>query len=196
MYEYRKMTPAQKARVVTDRKANGYPWHATPHFGGQGAYMVSASCYEHRNVLCSSARLIEYADVLLRGIEEELGGAVRAWVVLPNHYHLVVHVDLRAFGRWIARIHNGMATQWNREDGTPGRKVWHRFSDRAIRNERHYRASVNYVHGNPVKHGYVEDSRDWPWSSLHEYLQTLGREQLAEWWRQYPVGSYGKGWDD
>jgi len=28
------------------------------------------------------------------------------------------------------------------------------------------------------------------------YLDLLGRERLAEWWRQYPVGDYGRGWDE
>ena len=122
-------------------------------------------------------------------------GIVHAWVVLPNHYHVLGEVDLTAFSKWIARLHNGKATQWNREDATLGRRVWYRFSDRRIRNERHYRASMNYIHGNPVKHRYVEDARAWPWCSLHEYLKTFGRAQLVEWWLAYPVREYGRGWD-
>jgi putative transposase len=121
---------------------------------------------------------------------------VLAWVVLPNHYHLLMEGDLRVFARRIARLHNGTATQWNREDGTPRRKVWHRFSDRIIRSERHYYASLNYIHANPVRHGRVARAADWAWSSLSMYMEIVGSEELADWWRRYPVGEYGKGWDD
>jgi len=129
-------------------------------------------------------------------LEDDADIDILAWVVLPNHYHLLIEGDLRLFARRIARLHNGTATQWNREDGTPGRKVWHQFSDRVIRSERHYYASLNYIHANPVKHGYAPLAQDWPWSSFGFYLDMIGRERLAEWWREYPVDDYGKGWDE
>ncbi|MFQ5652783.1 MAG: transposase [bacterium] len=129
-------------------------------------------------------------------MEQDVKGKIVAWVVLPNHYHLVADVDLALFGPWTGRLHNGKSTQWNREDNSLGRKVWYRCSDRKIRGEGHYYASLNYLHFNPVKHKYVEEAGDWPWSSLHTYLETVGREKLNEWWRKYPIRKYGKGWDD
>ncbi len=33
--------------------------------------------------------------------------------------------------------------------------------------ERH----VDYIHWNPVKHGYVRSPADWPCSSFHDYLR-------------------------
>jgi putative transposase len=135
--------------------------------------------------------------VIAQFCEENLDDIdVRAWVVLPNHYHLLMEGDLRVFAQRIARLHNGAATQWNREDGTPGRKVWHRFSDRIIRSERHYYASLNYIHANPVKHGHAANAEAWAWSSLSLYMEMVGREQLADWWREYPVADYGRGWDE
>ena len=190
------MTPEQRAEVLARRKERGYPWHAPPHFEGEGLYMLSATCYEHRHVMAPPARRTELAECLLCGMETDVGAKVHAWVVLPNHYHVLAHGELAAMGRWMGRLHNGKSTQWNRQDGTPGRRVWRRYTDRRIRNERHYYASVNYIHGNPVKHGYVTDARAWPWSSLHEYLEVHGRERLVEWWRRYPVRDYGRGWDE
>ena len=29
---------------------------------------------------------------------------------------------------------------------------------------------IDYVHWNPKKHGYVENVRDWPWSTFHRYV--------------------------
>jgi putative transposase len=195
VYEYRDMTEAERAKVLAGRKLHLRPWHAPPHFDQtEGVYLISAACYEHRPIMPTEDRRTEWETAVCsrlgRGIE------IRAWVVLPNHYHLLIAGDLGVFARRIARLHNGIATQWNREDGAPERKVWHRFSDRVIRSERHYYASLNYIHTNPVKHRHAATPDAWTWSSLSLYMEMVGRERLAEWWREYPIGEYGKGWDE
>ena len=40
------------------------------------------------------------------------------------------------------------------------------YFDRAIRDERHFRAVVEYVEHNPVMAGLCEAPEDWPWSSV------------------------------
>jgi putative transposase len=35
--------------------------------------------------------------------------------------------------------------------------------------DRDYSRHVDYVHYNPVKHGYVERVGDWPYSTFHRY---------------------------
>ncbi len=62
--------------------------------------------------------------------------------------------------------------------------------------ERHLWASINYVHHNPVKHGYVTRWQDWPWSSAISFLADVGTERAKEIWREYPVKDYGKNWDE
>ncbi len=84
----------------------------------------------------------------------------------------------------------------NAEDHARGRQVWCRCQDRIMRSERHFYTSINYIHNNPVKHGYVKKWQEWPWSSVHWYLQEKTRDWLLDLWRQYPVLDYGKGWDD
>ncbi len=199
MYNYRKMTREERAKVLAMRKTQGRPWHAPPHFGQtSGVYMISAACYEHLPIMATDRRREEWERALMDTLGLIVPGEldIRAWVVLPNHYHLLIEGNLRAFARRIARLHNGKATQWNREDQAQGCRVWHRFSDRLIRSEQHYYASLNYIHANAVKHGYAVSAEDWAWSSFSLYLEAVGRECLAEWWRQYPVGEYGKGWDE
>ena len=39
-----------------------------------------------------------------------------------------------------------------------------------IRDDRDYRYHVDYVHVNPLKHGYVRRAADWPYSTLHRYV--------------------------
>jgi putative transposase len=64
-----------------------------------------------------------------------------------------------------------------------------------MRSERHYFATLNYIHNNPVKHGYVQKWQDWPFSSAREYLEKVGFEMASTIWKEYPVLDFGKGWD-
>jgi putative transposase len=42
----------------------------------------------------------------------------------------------------------------------------------------------------------VTSPYDWPWSSVHWYLEHEGRAWLRDVWQRYPLRSYGKDWDD
>jgi len=59
----------------------------------------------------------------------------------------------------------------------------------------HYHVLVNYIHNNPVKHGYVDNWQDWLWSSAAQFLERVGRERALQIWREFPVLDYGKKWD-
>src|SRR5437588_488143 len=75
-------------------------------------------------------------------------------------------------------------------------QVWCGAAERYMRNDAHFWATMNYVHNNPVHHGYVERWQDWPFSSAQEYLAEMGREFAEKTWREYPILDYGEGWDD
>jgi putative transposase len=64
-----------------------------------------------------------------------------------------------------------------------------------MRSDRHYFTTLNYVHHNPVHHGYVRTWQEWPWSSCHWYLDTVGRDWLVGLWKEYPLRDYGRKWD-
>jgi len=34
---------------------------------------------------------------------------------------------------------------------------------------------IDYIHWNPVKHGYVKDPDDWPYSTFREWNKEFGR---------------------
>jgi hypothetical protein len=54
-----------------------------------------------------------------------------------------------------------------RERGLWQRRYW----EHAIRDDADLERHVDYVHFNPVKHGYVTQVRDWPFSSFHLYVE-------------------------
>jgi hypothetical protein len=40
-----------------------------------------------------------------------------------------------------------------------------------IRDDHDMQTYVDYIHFNPVKHGYVKRPVDWQWSSIHRYIR-------------------------
>jgi putative transposase len=112
---------------------------------------------------------------------------IAAWTILPNHYHLLVGVmDFELIPTTLQMLHGGTSYAWNKEDGYTGRKVWYKYTDRYIRNEKHYYCALNYIHFNPVKHGYAKSPYEWRWSSLRLYEEDFGREWLQTMWQEYP----------
>jgi putative transposase len=41
-----------------------------------------------------------------------------------------------------------------------------------IQDERDFAKHVDYLHYNPVKHGYVPKMRDWAYSTFHRYIKS------------------------
>ncbi len=89
-----------------------------------------------------------------------------AWVVMPNHVHLVIRVAsgwpldgiIKSWKAYTARAIN---RRMNRQG-----QVWHHdYWDRLIRDEDHWFAAVRYVHENPVRAGLVRSKEEWGWSS-------------------------------
>ena len=59
-----------------------------------------------------------------------------------------------------SRVRKGEVAVWQR-----------RFWEHQIRDENDLQRHVNYIHYNPVKHGLVQDVKDWPWSTYNKYAR-------------------------
>lgn len=110
---------------------------------------------------------------------DEIRYRLHAWVVMPNHIHVLFQpIDGWALSKIVASWKKFTARQVNeilgreratRESGAPGSPLWHReYWDRYIRNEKHYRQTVDYIHSNPVAAGLASRPEKWEWSSAAE----------------------------
>ncbi len=112
---------------------------------------------------------------------------VYAYVVMPDHFHLLIqpndrysisdimHFIKRHLSRNI-KILDRSLPQTVDEDGHPHPLGimfgWETsFHDHLIRNELDLENHVEYIHNNPVEAGYVADPIDWPWSSYREFIK-------------------------
>jgi putative transposase len=196
MYGWWKLSPDEQFCLTMQRLQKRFPAHEVPHRKGMGSYFITAACFEDQPLMTNPQRRRDFADAMLRAATEWAEGRVHGWVVLRNHYHVVWEGAFDLLSRAINRLHSGAATQWNREDKLPGRRAFFRFSDRQIRSEAHFCASLNYAHGNPVKHGWAARADAWDTTSLHTWLEKAGRPAVARMWRSFPIDRYGEGWDD
>ena len=180
------------------RRARGLPLHAPPHwYKDAGVYLITAANYLHQPYMSLPERRSSFEAQLCDRLKEAEVN-LHAWVILPNHYHVLAEVSrFERLATGLKGLHGSTSRQWNREEGCSGRRVWYRYFDRRIRNEAHFMEALNYIHANPVKHGYCSRGGEWPWSSLTGYLDVEGAEWLADQWRAFrPNIEFGKGWDD
>ena len=192
------MTPQERRRVVEGRRAKLQPWHAPPHWSLEGSnlYLVSSTCFEHSPIIGKSPERLTECEAGLLSVCHDSGSRLHAWCILPNHYHAVIETDsIKGLCKELGRFHGRSSFKWNGEGKTRGRQVWYRCFDRVIRTERHFWASVNYVHNNPVHHGYVDKWVEWPWSSAADFLERVGKQEALRIWREYPVLDDGIKWD-
>lgn len=127
--------------------------------------------------------LVEHI-ALLRGALRYVHGrhpfAIDAMVVLPEHLHAVWtlppgdadhSIRWRLAKAWFSRhLPDGERRSQSRiSKGERG--IWQRrYWEHLIRDEDDLWRHVDYVHFNPVRHGYVTRAVDWPYSSFHRYV--------------------------
>jgi putative transposase len=197
MYRWRRMTAEQRDAALKERQRHRLPWHGPPHYvGASGLYLLSAACYEHHPIIgISPLRMAEFEAQLLDAAQPHTR-AIFAWVILPNHYHLLAHApEIEGLLGVLVRLHGRTSFRWNGKDGRRGRQVWHRAAETEMKSERHFWATLNYVLHNPVRHGYVGRWQDWPYSNAERYLEEIGRAEAQRRWHEYPILDYGKDWD-
>jgi putative transposase len=96
--------------------------------------------------------------------------SIDAIVILPDHLHCIWQLpegDNNFPERWrqIKRfVSIGLKSTLNERNE---KDLWQRrYWEHLIKDEEDWRRHIDYIHYNPVKHGYVERPADWPYSSF------------------------------
>ena len=135
----------------------GHPHHVTQRGNGRAQTFFEDTDYAlYRDLLgehCAAA-----------GVE------VWAWVLMPNHVHLVlVPSDADGLRRALAVVHRRYAGYVHARLKRTGHFWQGRFGCLAM-DEAHLATALRYVALNPVRAGLAEKAVDWPWSSVHAQL--------------------------
>jgi len=143
-----------------------------------GTFFFTVTLRDRRSDL-----LVRHVD-LLRGafsvVKKRRPFRIDAMVVLPDHLHAIWTLpegDSDYFGRWRA-IKSGFVVALAREGICVARnaqgeaEVWQRrFWEHTLRDERDLNHHIDYIHYNPVRHGHARSPADWPYSTIHRFIQ-------------------------
>ncbi len=105
-----------------------------------------------------------------------------AYVILPNHIHWLISPNNADYSNVVFSFKRRISGRIsNIAPVSKGAKIWlNRFWERTVRNEDEWAKFVEYIHFNPVKHGFAQEPSEWRFSSFNDYVAR---------------GIYGVDWD-
>jgi putative transposase len=107
----------------------------------------------------------QVACTILAGCSERHFYELRAWVVMPNHVHLLIlpQVSVPVLMRWLK---GSTARNANQILGRTGQPFWQDESwDHYLRSADQLARATAYIEENPIAAGLVRSAECWPWSS-------------------------------
>ena len=153
-------------------------YRRTWHPGGTYFFTVNLLQRHNNNLLIQKIDTLRH---VVQSVKQRHPFIIHAWVVLPNHLHCVIELptgDVDFSLRWRLiklEFSKQMPCMERRSEvrlKRGERGIWQRrYWEHLIRNEEDYRAHIDYVHINPLKHGLVSRVRDWEYSTFHRLVQ-------------------------
>ena len=162
-------------------------------FGSQGhTFFITTSVVGHAKVFAAGDQYYDILVASLTYVLNEHAAALIAYVLMPNHVHLITALpegeSISDLMRDFKKYTSTRIRQQLERDGqdsflrilrhnTQGRtkqvfKLWKdRFDDLVIESETTLRVKVEYMHNNPVRAGLVSNPEDWRYSSARNYLR-------------------------
>jgi putative transposase len=144
---------ARLARLVVP----GLPHHVTQRGNGRAQTFFGDADYAlYRDLLAQACR--------------EANVDVWAWVLMPNHVHLVLAPrDEDGLRRALAPAHRRYAGHIHARQQRTGH-FWQGRFGAVVMDEAHLCAALAYIAQNPVRARLVQHATDWRWSSVHAHL--------------------------
>ncbi|MDR0771044.1 MAG: transposase [Burkholderiales bacterium] len=147
-----------------------------------GTYFFTVNLAERKRTL-----LVDHIEELrntVRKVKQAHPFDILAWVVLPDHLHAIWTLpdddaDFATRWRLVKAGFSRNLPQGERISDARRRKgergLWQRrYWEHLIVDEDDLQRHMDYVHINPVKHGYVLRASEWPYSSIHRCIRQGG----------------------
>jgi REP element-mobilizing transposase RayT len=150
------------------------------------AFYHAFSRGNERRAVFHDGRDREHFLALLGLLRERFEAEPWAYVLMPNHYHLVLRTlrpNLSRAMQWLGVAY----TNWfNARHERSGHLFQGRFKAALVEDDAYLRRLLLYVHRNPLRGGLVGRLADYPWSSYRCLAYGRG---CAEWFR--PASALG-----
>jgi len=124
---------------------------------------------------------------------------IEAFCILPDHIHMLWRLPENDadYSMRISQIKRRFSRRYTTKNGssTPTSEsrikrreltIWQRrFWEHLIRDKDDLHRHIDYIHYNPIKHGWVKRVRDWEDSSFHDYVKAECYE--LNWGDEYDI---------
>jgi len=130
-------------------------------------HFITFSCYKRQPFL----RTPEAKDTAVRLLEQtrqQQGLLIAAYVLMPEHIHLLTNEPAHATLATFLQIFKQLTA---RKLKSPDQKqLWQRrYYDFNVSSPEKYTEKIKYIHRNPVVRGLVAKPEEYPWSSFNHY---------------------------
>ncbi|OQX26021.1 MAG: transposase [Desulfobacteraceae bacterium IS3] len=140
----------------------------------------NGGCYFFTVVTYSREKFLTHPDNISRlresfkHVMENRPFVTEAIVILPDHLHCIWKMppdDSDFSTRWMLMKKYFSIGLKSRINNRREKQIWQRrFWEHLIRNEDDRLRHIDYIHYNPVKHGYVRHPADWEFSSFKRFI--------------------------
>jgi len=115
-----------------------------------------------------------------------------AWVLMDNHYHLVIRPTHQSLQRIMQRINGSYARSFNIRHHRRGYLFQDRYKSLATQDYWYLRELIRYVHLNPLRAGIVQSLDDLSGYYWSGHRQILGLGNLPWYSENEVLGKFGK----
>jgi len=160
--------------------------HSPAHlFVDNAAYFITSAIYQKRALLKSESAK-HHLLTTIKACLVEKNWRLDHWVILDNHYHLMVTSSKGEDMTKIFRKIHVLSARFIQAQEHCGLPIWWNYWDYCPRDEKDYFIRLNYLLNNPIKHGYVTNLANYPFSSFSEIFEKMGRNALVKQFKDFP----------
>lgn len=95
---------------------------------------------------------------------------VHAFVLMNNHYHLVVRTPLENLDKFMGQVNTLISKRINSCVGKTNHVFGGRYHWSLVTKDHYYRNVIRYVYQNPIRAELCKRVEDYPYSSLHQVI--------------------------
>ena len=116
----------------------------------------------------------------LIGAREKYGVLVHAYVLMGNHYHLILQTPQPNLSQAMQYVNGSYTTYFNIKRNRSGHLFQGRYKAIVVDADEYLLELSRYIHLNPVRANMVEDPADWFYSSYKAYITRTKDELLTQ----------------
>ncbi len=107
---------------------------------------------------------------LIRRYKESCKARVYHWVLMGNHYHLLIEIAFEHLRSFVGGVQQSYAQLYHKAHGTSGTFWQGRFKSKPVEVGAYLVSCGRYIERNPVRANMLQSAWDYRWSSANHYV--------------------------